>query len=77
MWWLRSICFAYDGRAGQIDGFNQADDPKSEEQRVIALHPIQRIGMSDNVGNFVAFLASDAADTSLIIDGGISARYAD
>lgn len=64
-----------------IDGFNQADDPQAEEQRVIELHPIRRIGEPKDIGNLVAFLASDVAGyitgTEIIIDGGITARYAD
>ncbi len=64
-----------------MDGFNQADEPEAEEQRVVNLHPIRRIGEPRDVGNLVAFLASDAAGyitgTEIVIDGGISARYAD
>ncbi len=63
------------------DGFAQAADPAAEEQRVINLHPLKRIGTPENVGKLVAFLASDAANyitgTEIVIDGGISARYAD
>lgn len=63
-----------------VDGFAQADSP-NEEQRVTDLHPIKRLGKLQDVGNLVAFLASDKAQyitgTEIIIDGGISARYAD
>ena len=63
------------------DGFSQAADPEAEEQRVIELHPLKRIGEPENVGALVAFLASDDAcyitGTEVVIDGGISARYAD
>jgi NAD(P)-dependent dehydrogenase (short-subunit alcohol dehydrogenase family) len=48
---------------------------------VIELHPIKRIGTPDDVGNLVAFLASDEASfitgTEITIDGGLTARYAD
>ncbi len=64
-----------------IDSFNTATEPEAEEQRVIDLHPIRRIGEPEDIGNLVVFLASDAASyitgTEIIIDGGISARYAD
>ena len=64
-----------------IDGFAQAEDPAAEEQRVVELHPLKRIGTPGNVGVLVAFLASDDAcyitGTEIVIDGGISARYAD
>jgi NAD(P)-dependent dehydrogenase (short-subunit alcohol dehydrogenase family) len=64
-----------------IDSFNQSPDPAAEEARVIELHPIKRIGTPDDVGNLVAFLASDEASfitgTEITIDGGLTARYAD
>ena len=64
-----------------IDGFSQADDPAAEEQRVIEIHPLKRIGQPEDIGELVAFLASDAASyitgTEIVIDGGISARFAD
>ena len=64
-----------------IDGFAKAFDPDAEERRVIDLHPLKRIGEPENVGKLVAFLASDDAcyitGTEIVIDGGISARYAD
>ena len=53
----------------------------AEEQRVKDLHPLKRIGEPEDVGALVAFLASDAASyitgTEIVIDGGISARFAD
>lgn len=64
-----------------VDYFAQAADPAAEEERVINLHPLKRIGRPEDVGALVAFLASDAASyitgTEIVIDGGISARYAD
>lgn len=54
---------------------------ESNEQRIINLHPLKRIGEPHDVGNLVAFLVSNAAKyitgTEIIIDGGITARYAD
>ncbi len=64
-----------------LNGFAQADDPAAEEERIIALHPLKRIGIPKDAGKLVAFLASDDAcymtGTEIVIDGGISARYAD
>jgi NAD(P)-dependent dehydrogenase (short-subunit alcohol dehydrogenase family) len=64
-----------------IDGFLKAPDPAAEEARVIALHAIKRIGTPEDVGQLVAFLVSDEASfitgTEIVIDGGLSARYAD
>ena len=64
-----------------IDFFEAADDPAAEEKRVRELHPLKRIGEPANIGELVAFLASDEASyitgTEIVIDGGISARHAD
>ncbi|HVU11077.1 MAG TPA: glucose 1-dehydrogenase [Phototrophicaceae bacterium] len=63
------------------DDFDAAPDPAAEEARVIALHPIKRIGTPDDVGHLVAFLVSDEAGyitgTEITIDGGLTARYPD
>lgn len=64
-----------------IGGFAHSADPAAEEERVIALHPLKRIGRPQDIGKLVAFLASADAchitGTEIIIDGGLSARYAD
>jgi NAD(P)-dependent dehydrogenase (short-subunit alcohol dehydrogenase family) len=64
-----------------IEGFSRTADPAAEEQRIIGLHPIKRIGTPEDVGNLVAFLVSDEAayitGTEIVIDGGLSSRYAD
>lgn len=64
-----------------IDGFNRALDPAAEEARVIALHPLKRLGTPDDIGQLVAFLVSDEASfitgTEITIDGGLTARYPD
>ncbi|MEM6280999.1 MAG: glucose 1-dehydrogenase [Chloroflexota bacterium] len=64
-----------------VDGFQQADNPEKEEKRIADLHPLKRIGSPGDVGSLVAYLASDGAGfitgTEIVIDGGISARYAD
>ena len=63
-----------------IDFFEAADDPAAEEDRIKELHPVKRIGAPKDIGALVAFLASDEASyitgTEIVIDGGISARYA-
>lgn len=64
-----------------LDHFARADDPAAEMGRVNDLHPLRRIGEPGDVGALVAFLVGEAASfitgTEIVIDGGISARYAD
>lgn len=47
-----------------IAGFAQADNPEWEEQRVIDLHPLKRIGTPENVGALVAFWPATKRATS-------------
>ncbi len=80
---IRSVAVSpgYTRTQPLIEFFEQAADPAAEEARVINLHPLKRIGQPEDIGALVAFLASDAASfitgTEIVIDGGISARYAD
>ncbi len=64
-----------------LDFFEATGDPAAEEQRVIDLHPLRRIGTPTDIGNLVAFLASDDAryitGTEIVIDGGFTTRFAD
>jgi NAD(P)-dependent dehydrogenase (short-subunit alcohol dehydrogenase family) len=64
-----------------IDFFNLAADPVAEEARVSDLHAIKRVGTPEDVANLVAFVVSDEASwitgTEMVVDGGLSARYAD
>ncbi len=52
-------------------------DMEAGKQEVVKSYPIGRLGQPDDIGNAVAFLASDRAScitgTSLTIDGGMSA----
>ena len=46
--------------------------------RLIALHPLGRLGTAEDVARSIAFLASDDASfitgTALVVDGGYTAR---
>jgi NAD(P)-dependent dehydrogenase (short-subunit alcohol dehydrogenase family) len=50
------------------------------ERRVLDAHPLGRIGEPEDVASLVAFLASDEASyitgATILIDGGLSARFA-
>jgi NAD(P)-dependent dehydrogenase (short-subunit alcohol dehydrogenase family) len=60
--------------------FERQPDPHQAEARVADVQPIGRIGAPRDIANLVAFLASDDASyitgTEIVIDGGISAKYA-
>lgn len=53
-------------------------DPEATERDIVALHPIGRMGTSDEVAAVAAFLASDDASfvtgESIAVDGGLLAR---
>ena len=50
------------------------------EQRVLDQHPLRRMATPAEIANFVSFVASDEASfitgAALVIDGGLSARFA-
>ena len=57
-----------------------SDDPAATEREMAAIHPLGRIGEPSEIANVVAFLASDEASfvtgASILVDGGLSARFA-
>lgn len=63
-----------------IQAFADETDPL-DQKAVAASIPSRFIGTPEDVGHLVAFLASDAAryitGTEIVIDGGISARFAE
>lgn len=60
--------------------FDQQDDPAAAERGVLAAHPLGRIGTPEEIAGLVAFLGSDDATfltgATLLVDGGLSARFA-
>lgn len=67
--------------AGNDTWFNSFDNPNAERQRTIDMHPVKRIGTTDEVGALCVFLASDYArfisGNTILMDGGRSALMQD
>ena len=65
---------------GFIDASMEGATARDQEQaaRLIALHPLGRLGTAEDVAKAIAFLASDDAafitGTALVVDGGYTAR---
>ncbi len=66
---------------GGEDWFNSFPDPKAKRREVYNIHPVKKIGSSEEVGAFCAFLCSDYADfmsgTTYLMDGGRSSVMQD
>ncbi|TZF85844.1 SDR family oxidoreductase (plasmid) [Pedobacter sp. BS3] len=66
---------------GNQTWFNSFADAAGERQRTIALHPVKKIGTTEEVGAWCVFLASEyasfASGTTYLLDGGRSALLQD
>lgn len=65
---------------GFIEAAMEGVTPRDQEQadRLIALHPLGRLGTGEDIAKAIAYLASDDASfvtgTALVVDGGYTAR---
>lgn len=77
---VNAICPGWT-RTQLVDEWLQLQpEGQAAEQRVLDQHPLRRMATPAEIANFVSFVASDEASfitgAALVIDGGLSARFA-
>jgi NAD(P)-dependent dehydrogenase (short-subunit alcohol dehydrogenase family) len=74
-----AVCPGYTRTRMVMDGIRAAGDPEAAERDMLAIHPLGRIAEPAEIANVVAFLASEEASfvtgASILVDGGLSARF--
>jgi NAD(P)-dependent dehydrogenase (short-subunit alcohol dehydrogenase family) len=74
-----AVCPGYTRTRMVMDGIRSAEDPAAAEREMLAIHPLGRIAEPVEIANVVAFLASDEASfvtgATILVDGGLSARF--
>lgn len=76
---VNAVCPGYTRTRMLMSGIESAEDPAAAEREMLAIHPLGRIAEPIEIANVVAFLASDEASfvtgASILVDGGLSARF--
>lgn len=76
---VNAVCPGYTRTRMVLEGIKSAEDPAAKEREMLAIHPLGRIAEPIEIANVVAFLASDEASfvtgASILVDGGLSARF--
>ena len=76
---VNSICCGFIELEATRLGLQDTDDPAAELERILALHPLGRLGQPRDVARAALFLLSDDASfitgTSLTVDGGRSIAH--
>jgi NAD(P)-dependent dehydrogenase (short-subunit alcohol dehydrogenase family) len=76
---VNAVCPGYTRTRMLMAGVESAEDPAAAEREMLAIHPMGRIAEQLEIANVVAFLASDEASfitgASILVDGGLSARF--
>lgn len=74
-----AVCPGYTRTRMLMRGVRSSDDPEAAEAEMRAIHPLGRIAEPIEIANVVTFLASDEASfvtgASILVDGGLSARF--
>lgn len=75
---VNAVCPGYVDTALWDEWLRSAPDPAALAAHTVALHPLGRRGMPQDVASAVAYLASPAAawvtGTQLVVDGGLTIR---
>jgi NAD(P)-dependent dehydrogenase (short-subunit alcohol dehydrogenase family) len=75
-----AVCPGWIGTRLVEEALDRAPDPAEARRRILAEHPLGRLGRPEDVAALVAYLASDDAafitGVPLLIDGGLSAHFA-
>lgn len=76
---VNAVCPGYTRTRMVMSGIESAEDPEAAEREMLAIQPLGRIAEPSEIANVVAFLASDEASfvtgASILVDGGLSARF--
>lgn len=76
---VNAVCPGFTRTRLVEDGIRTAADPIAWERAMLAMHPLGRIAEPIEIANVVALLASDEASfvtgASILVDGGLSARF--
>jgi NAD(P)-dependent dehydrogenase (short-subunit alcohol dehydrogenase family) len=76
---VNAVCPGWTRTRLVQEWFDRQDDPAAAEQHVFGVHPLGRIGTPKEIAACVSFLASDRASfvtgTTLLVDGGLTARF--
>jgi NAD(P)-dependent dehydrogenase (short-subunit alcohol dehydrogenase family) len=76
---VNAVCPGWTRTRLVQEWFDRQEDPAAAEQRVFNAHPLGRIATPEEIAACVTFLASDRASfvtgTTLVVDGGLTARF--
>jgi NAD(P)-dependent dehydrogenase (short-subunit alcohol dehydrogenase family) len=76
---VNAVCPGWTRTRLVQEWLDRQDDPAAAEQQVFGVHPLGRIGTPEEIAACASFLASDRASfvtgTTLLVDGGLTARF--
>ncbi len=77
---VNAVCPGWTRTRLVQENIEMQPDPVAAEASILAQHPMGRIGAPDEIANVIAFVASDEASfmtgATILVDGGLSARFA-